>query len=254
MPTYKCRACEYSTTIKSNINKHQKSQKHTLNSLNWGNNGKIITTSEINDKIKVDAKLSEYIDNYNDSYINSNIDSNIDSNTDNNIDNDNDSDDYSDYDIDNHSEYSDGDGDDRYSCDYCGKKFNKKGNKERHELNNCNENKIAIMLNENDKLKMKTQELENYISNLQDVISKLISAVSINGIKINNNINAIEKNTNAIEKNREISSKSDREISRLIIKTRSKLKASTNNMHNTIDQRLNDLEKEIDLLKMKIKS
>lgn len=44
MPTYKCHACSYSTSVKSNMNKHKKSAKHIKNTENY--KGKTLTVSK----------------------------------------------------------------------------------------------------------------------------------------------------------------------------------------------------------------
>lgn len=44
MPTYKCHACSYSTTVKSNMNKHKQSAKHIKKAENY--KGKTLTASK----------------------------------------------------------------------------------------------------------------------------------------------------------------------------------------------------------------
>lgn len=45
MPTYKCNACNYTSTIKSNMNKHKKTSKHIMNTKLYKNKGGLITSS-----------------------------------------------------------------------------------------------------------------------------------------------------------------------------------------------------------------
>ena len=135
MVSYVCKICNYSTNIKSHLNRHLKTKKHRVNEVSYGKKPKELMGMSQNE-----PKMSrnEPAMSQNEPVI---LQKDIKT----------------------------------YPCDYCEESFSTMANKRRHELHRCKENtnvSNSIITKQENKIKKLEKEKENQIKKLEKAMEK----------------------------------------------------------------------------------
>ena len=176
MVSYVCKICNYSTNIKSHLNRHLKTKKHRVNEVSYGKKPKEIMGMSQNE-----PKMSrnEPAMSQNEPVI---FQKDIKT----------------------------------YPCDYCDESFSTMANKRRHELHRCKENtnvSNSIITKQENKIKKLEKEKENQIKKLEKEMEKqrkemeiqkkeMVKQIELLLTKVGNNYTTINNtNTNNIQLN-----------------------------------------------------